>query len=221
MKLRRIIFWVISAHLLALGLLTLLSSRGKKKFEVSRITPVSLVETAAPVPVPPEVEIEAPAEKAPEKKPPSKDRRKKITRRIPAPISYSSRLKKRLRERLSRIKDPSPPSPAAAPASGLKSRGFNYNWYNTYLYNKIYNLWQEPSRAAVKQEEATALVTFRVYRDGHIEAITLKRSSGSKLMDSSVLQAVRVSDPLPPFPESFKRGYHDFELLFKLSQKAE
>ena len=221
MKLRRIILWVILAHFLVLGLFTLLSSRGKKKFEVSQITPVNLVEIAAPVPVAPEVEVKAPVEKVPEKKSPPKKRRKKITRQIPAPISYSSQLKKRLRERLSQIKESSPPSPAAAPASGLKSRGFNYNWYNTYLYNKIYNLWQEPSRAAVKKEEATALVSFRVYRDGHIEAVTLKRSSGSGLMDSSVLQAVRLADPLPPFPESFKRNYHDFELLFKLSQKAD
>ena len=232
MKSTRLLWRVILAHLLFLALLILLTSSGRKKFKLSQVTPVSLLETAAPEAAPPKAEIKAPPKPEikppPEKAPPppknntrAKPRRKKITKRISEPVSYSSRLKNRLRERLSRIQSSVPRTAPAAGKTGLKSRGFRYTWYNSYLSSKILNLWIEPSHAAVGKDQARALVSFRVYRDGHIESVTLKNSSGSKIMDDSVLRAVRAADPLPPFPENFKRAYHDFELLFKPSQQSE
>lgn len=215
------VFLIQSLILAIFFLLSSLNSR--KKFYTN---PVTAVELVAEISVAPEMEEEAPPppqeEPEPEVEPiPGKETKpdpKKIIKRI-RPIKLpESNLKKRLKEKLAKVKTTSPRrSTSHTTINTGNQRSSPYSWYNNFIQSKMYSLWRRPTKDAVKRETATTLISFRVYRDGHIENIRLKESSGSKVMDDSTLQAVRAADPLPPLPDGFQERYEDLAILFELT----
>lgn len=46
----------------------------------------------------------------------------------------------------------------------------------------------------------TAVVGFRLERDGRISSVTVEQSSGNEQYDHAARQAVQNAVPLPPFP---------------------
>ncbi len=202
--------WVLLGHLVILCLIVLVASPSRKQFYSSPITSVDLVEPVEispeaaeaeepvieePPPPEPEPEIETAPEPATEPPP------KKIIKQV-APLRVpKTDLKKRLKERLAQVKSPAPGRPGqSSSVSASREDRFPYSWYNNFIQSKMYNLWKQPPKSAVKEETAPAIVSFRVYRDGHIENIRLQESSGSSIVDESTLQAARMADPLPPAP---------------------
>jgi len=65
-------------------------------------------------------------------------------------------------------------------------------------------IWQD------KQSNLQAVISFRVAPDGKISQVVLETSSGNSAFDSSCLNAVAKSNPLPPPPQQY---YKDFEFL--------
>jgi len=55
-----------------------------------------------------------------------------------------------------------------------------------------------------------------VKSDGSIGKTTLKKRSASPIFDDSVIKAVERSNPLPPFPEGYKRSQDEFVFNFNL-----
>jgi protein TonB len=217
----KILAGVILAHLLLLGGIVLITSSATRQFYTSQVSPVDLVEPmelgsalekTEPEPLPPEPAKRPPAQ--PESIPPEPQ---KVTRRVESLALPPSDIKKRLEKRLSQL-EAEPAAPQKPPeTTSVSARKFPYSWYKNYIHSKIKSLWKRPSKSAVGKEVATALVSFRVFRDGHIEKIRLTRSSRSKIMDESVLEAARRADPLPPLPDAFRGRYEDFEIRFQLS----
>jgi len=221
----RILLPVILAHLAILLLLVLIAAPSRDKFYSS---PVTAVELVAAVEVAPEPEAPEPAAEEPEPLPepiaepePEPDQAeepkpppRKIVKQVIPPRIPPSDLKQRLRERLERVETSAPRRPAAVSSS--RDNQFPYSWYKNYVQSKMYNLWKRPPRAAVGKDQATAVVAFRVFRDGHIENIRLQESSGSQVMDDSALQAVRMADPLDALPPEFRGPHHEFLILFEL-----
>lgn len=227
--------WVFLAQFLILIIIILVSSFSSRQYYSNPVTSVDLVteisvapemeEEAPPPPVeppPPPEEAEPEPIPEPEAEPIPKEETKpapkKIIRKI-QPIKFpESNLKKRLKERLAKVKTTSPPRPVARSGSSVGNQKQSpYSWYYTFIQSKMYNLWKRPTKDEVRKETANALISFRVHRDGHIENIRLKESSGSNVMDESALQAVRAADPLPPHPEGFKGRYEDLAILFELT----
>ncbi len=213
------IFWIVLlAHLLALTVLILVTSTRSKKFYANPATSVDLVEPVELSAVPEEAAPEEPppVEPPPPPEEPKPAPLKKITKKAPSISLPPSDLKKRLEAKLAEVKTESPRRTTARKASTTgKERS---PWYINYISGKMHGLWKQPAKATVGKDEATALVSFRVYRDGHIEAIKLEESSGSRVMDESVLHAVRMADPLDPPPAGFIKGrYENLDILFELS----
>ncbi|MDP8237257.1 MAG: TonB family protein [Candidatus Erginobacter occultus] len=224
----RILLLVALAHLVLLLVLILIAAPSADKYYTSPVTAVELVaavesdrppaEEAAPEPEPeplPEPLPEPPAEPEPEPAPKeeAKPPPRKIIRQVAAPQIPKTDLKKRLRERLDRVETAAPRAPAV---TASREDRFPYSWYSDLVQARMYNLWKRPPRTAVGREIATAVVSFRVFRDGHIENIRLQEASGSQVMDDSALQAARAADPLPPLPPDFKGPHEDFLILFEL-----
>ena len=222
--------WVFLVQFLILIIIIGVSSFSSKKIYTSPVTSVDLIanisvapETAEEPPPPPEETEPEPepipepeTEPIPEEKAPAPP--KKIIKKIRPVKVPESTLKQRLKEKLAKVKTTSPAR--SAPRTGISSgsqKQFPYSWYNSFIQSKMYNLWKRPTRDAVKKDTATTLISFRVYRDGHIENIRMTESSGSKVMDDSALQAVREADPLPPLPAGFKGRYEDLAILFELT----
>ena len=229
---KKIFFWVLLAHLGFLGILII---SGLISGQDEYVSPVTAIEVVDPVQINPVEEIEMEEEESEpeeeivveeeikeeiieeeEKDEPEPRPKKKITKRINKYNRIESTdLKKRLQQRLKKIKSPSRP-PAASSAITADNDHFPFSWYDEFIRSRILSLWQKPSRSTVGKDTATALVKFRVFRDGHIENIILKESSGSSIMDNSGLRATRMADPLPPLPEGFRGDHVDFAILFEL-----
>ncbi len=226
---KKILLWVFLSQFLVLIIYIIISSLSSRKYYTNPVTSVDLVteisvapemeEEAPPLPEEPEPEPIPEPETEPIPEEVTKPTQKKIIKRIKPIKLPESNLKKRLKDRLSKVKTTSARQPVTRSRSSStgNQQQSTYSWYNTFIQSKMYSLWKRPTRDAVKKDTATTLISFRVYRDGHIESIRMKESSGSKIMDDSALQAVRAADPLPPLPEGFKGRYEDLAILFELT----
>ena len=232
---KKILLGVFLAQFLVLIIFILISSLSSRQYYSNPVTSVDLITEISVAPemdeeIPPPPEEPPPPLEEPEPEPipepktepipeeETKPAPKKIIKRIKPAKLPESNLQKRLKERLSKVKTTTAKQPVTrSRISTGNQQHSSFSWYNSFIQSKMYNLWKRPTRDAVKKDTATALISFRVYRDGHIESIRLKESSGSQIMDDSALQAVRAADPLPPLPEGFKGRYEDLAILFELT----
>ncbi|MEI8064450.1 MAG: TonB family protein [Verrucomicrobiota bacterium] len=83
-------------------------------------------------------------------------------------------------------------------------QGTPYASYYTHIHDVLYEAWEQPGTALAKQLMTT--VALRIARDGSVIEATVKVGSGNKLMDDSVLAAVRKVPRLEPPPDALMRG---------------
>jgi colicin import membrane protein len=74
--------------------------------------------------------------------------------------------------------------------------------------------WSYP--IAMDKKKLEAVVVLMVKQDGAIMKTRLDKRSGNALFDESVLKAVERSNPLPPFPDSYRKSYDEIEITFNL-----
>jgi len=99
-----------------------------------------------------------------------------------------------------------PGSPDGAPdgvAGGIGQGSPNWRYYR-HVHDKMYEAWDQPG--SVNDRKLVAVVTIKVARDGSIVSVTLKRSSGNKLMDNSALAAAHKVRMLEPPPDALVKG---------------
>ncbi|MCK4245042.1 MAG: TonB family protein [Candidatus Omnitrophica bacterium] len=101
-------------------------------------------------------------------------------------------------------------------ASLLLPPNFPYNWYVEILRDKIYTSWSPPSKFSILQEEANAVFSFRVLKDGAIERIRLKRSSKIEILDQSAKKSLESIKSLPPLPDDWKQDHLDVTIRFRV-----
>jgi colicin import membrane protein len=114
-------------------------------------------------------------------------------------------------------------SPAEAPGTGMPGggggqgspEGLKIEIYKASVWNKIRANWSYPELLAFKTNPE-AIVYVQVTQDGHINNLRLIKESGNSLFDQSVVRAVKLSEPLPPFPEGYIKRYEELELRFSL-----
>jgi TonB family protein len=81
------------------------------------------------------------------------------------------------------------------------------NWrYFQHVHDILYDAWEQPGR--VTDKRLITMVALRIARDGSIADAQVRVGSGNKLMDDSVLAAVRRVARLDPPPIALVRGEH-------------
>ncbi len=93
--------------------------------------------------------------------------------------------------------------------TGQSIDGIPMQIYRMEVEDRIYSNWTYPER---KELKATILLTVR--RDGTILETKIKSRSGDALFDESALKAIKRSNPLPPFPEIYKKSYAEIKIIF-------
>lgn len=92
-------------------------------------------------------------------------------------------------------------------------------YYFILIQDKISGNWNPPKIGL--GVAATINLSANVLRSGQVLGLTIKSSSGDRLLDDSALRAVSLSTPLPPLPPLFKAETLLLELQFTaLSDKA-
>ncbi len=65
--------------------------------------------------------------------------------------------------------------------------------------------------------DLSTVVELKVEKNGTILRTVVTRSSGNGGFDQSVLKAIKRSDPLPPFPEGYRKTHEEIEINFNLN----
>ena len=113
-----------------------------------------------------------------------------------------------------------------AKASGGESgpeAGITIRMYQLAVEEQIKSNWSYPVALmdAKKRKDLRAIVVVRVRQDGAILKSWFEKRSPSAMFDGSVLKAIERSDPLPPFPEGYRRSTDEIEIRFDLSELEE
>jgi TonB family protein len=98
---------------------------------------------------------------------------------------------------------------------GGVGQGSPYWQYFLHVHDRMYEAWEKPNQLLDKNLRVTVLL--RIASDGTVNDVTLKRSSGNKVMDETALTAARRVARLNPPPEALVKGAAapvtvDFEL---------
>jgi colicin import membrane protein len=100
--------------------------------------------------------------------------------------------------------------------------GITIKLYQMEIEHTIKNNWSYPvalvDLKSGKIPEAVVMVTVR--RDGKILKAWFKRRSNNPLFDESVMKAIEKSDPLPAFPDGYRKSYDEVEINFSLKDLA-
>jgi len=86
----------------------------------------------------------------------------------------------------------------------LNAENSQYTPYLRKLKRKIEYAWRYPRQSYEKGEEGITIVKFSIDQTGAIVAVNIVSSSGAKLLDQGVLDAIQSTAPYVPLPENMK-----------------
>jgi TonB family protein len=98
----------------------------------------------------------------------------------------------------------SPGPPGDTPTMGsvqIDGGNFPFASYISRMRQKIATTWEVP--AGTEGLQRTAVVFFRVHRDGSVSNVEVEKSSALQLFDRSCQRAVIEAAPLPPLPREY------------------
>jgi len=199
----------LSLHIILIGLVIGWSSvfpRWPRKIDVYR---VELVRMPAPKK---EVTMK---ESAPKPAPPApKPVKKEVpVKNQPKPKSVSTKP-------VARKETPAPEAQESEQSSQLKvdTKDFPYSYYLNLLRYRVQENWNPPYQETRKNQKISAIVGFKILRNGKITAVSVEASSERFLFDQAALRAIYAAGPLPPLPDEFSGddlGVHiEFEALW-------
>ena len=92
---------------------------------------------------------------------------------------------------------------------------FPYLWYLTVIKTKLSNAWIPPSEYIIPKEGTYVTVCFTLNKNGTIDNVKVKHSSGIKLLDNSALDAIKSVGTLPALPSEWKEESLNISIIFK------
>jgi len=112
-------------------------------------------------------------------------------------------------------------NPAAGSGSGsgigvsVDSGNFPYVGYINILRNKVAENWTPAPYAysGIKK----VLIYFSISKNGSVDKLTVKETSGVSYIDRSAIRSVKNSSPFPPLPSGFPDEYLGVYFMFELS----
>ncbi len=106
---------------------------------------------------------------------------------------------------------------------GNAESGITIRMYQMAVEEQIKSNWSYPVAliSPKKLRDLEAIVLVKVKEDGTIMKSWFKDRSSNSIFDGSVLKAIERSDPLPPFPEGYRKSYDEIEIRFNLSELEE
>jgi len=139
----------------------------------------------------------------------------KIERKVKA-----ENKKDHLSTALSKIESQVEKAEKGSPQGEPSETGIAIRLYQLEVAERIKQNWSYPvaisNPAEYQAIEAVVVVTVR--ENGTIIRFAVKKKSSSTLFDASVLKAIERSDPLPPFPDGYRKSSDDIEIRFNLSE---
>jgi protein TonB len=80
-----------------------------------------------------------------------------------------------------------------------------YQDYFNKVRERIKSKWVYPREAGERGIEGELLIEFHIAKDGRLEYVTLRHSSGTPILDEAALTAVKLAQPFPPVPDEIAK----------------
>jgi TonB family protein len=111
-----------------------------------------------------------------------------------------------------------PGSPDGSPNGviGGQGAGTPFWWYYQQVHDRMYEAWEQPGEALNWDKRLMTTVLLRVARDGRVLDVSLRGSSGNKIMDDSALSAARKVPRLDPLPDGLGSETANITVNFQL-----
>jgi TonB family protein len=178
------------------------------------------VETAPPKPAP--VEEKKVVEKEKEDQmpaPPTKPKKPKPVEKKQQEVPTTDITKTDAKpdsDRTGAVGKEAAPGPAGdTPVMGgvsIDGGNFPFASYISRMRQKIATTWEVPP--GTEGVQRSAVVYFRVHRDGSVSNVTVEKSSTLQLFDRSCQRAVIESAPLPPLPREYSDEFVSVHFSF-------
>ncbi len=93
---------------------------------------------------------------------------------------------------------------ATGPKIDMNTTNFRWIGYFTNMRKAIEMVWVYPSEAVRRGLQGETLVEFTIKRDGTLARVKVVQSSGYKVLDDAIVEALRLAAPYAPLPSGFK-----------------
>jgi TonB family protein len=103
---------------------------------------------------------------------------------------------------------------AAGEPVPLETEDPNYREYMQKVKRRIYAKWGYPYEAQTRGLQGKLIVEFHIAKDGHLQFIELRQSSGEDILDSFALTAVKLAQIYDPLPDAMKRDVLPIVAIF-------
>jgi colicin import membrane protein len=135
--------------------------------------------------------------------------------RIKTRVKSESEDNIQIEKAVSKLKNQVNSRPQSRPPGEQPRNGISIRIYQVEVETKIKGNWSYPVALQI-QKDLEAVVVLKVKSDGTILRSQLKKRSSNPVFDQSVLKAIERSDPLPPFPEGYRKSHDEIEITFNL-----
>jgi protein TonB len=169
------------------------------------LTPPDIPEVVLPTPEPEKKTVEEPKLEKPKEKP----KREKVEKPKPKPDPEAEPevvqkpTQQTVQQQAAKAAAPVQPSTApAAPSAADVARvsAAKVTWQGI-LEAHLRKFQKYPRSALRRNVEGTALIRFRMDRDGKVLSYTIERTSEHEVLDEAALAMIERAQPLPPLPD--------------------
>jgi protein TonB len=87
----------------------------------------------------------------------------------------------------------------------FSDENFRHVWYGRVVKKKVVDGWYPPVAARLGLT-GKAVVTFNIKKDGSVDSIKLKESTGNNSLDRASLNAIKSAGPFPELPRDYEYG---------------
>lgn len=94
--------------------------------------------------------------------------------------------------------------------NNLQVEEVDFGPYMSKMQREIKANWNPPNIKTTKH----VVLLYKINKDGTVPKSEILKSSGSKKMDASALEALNKSAPFPPLPKKFKGDNIDIQFTF-------
>jgi TonB family protein len=178
--------------------------------EAAKAAPAAKVQTAPPKPAPVEEKKvedkpdQMPAPPTEKKKPKPAEKKKDVV-----PTTDIRKTDAKPDSELTGSSEPAAPGPPGQnPAMGsvsIDGGNFPFASYISRMRQKIATTWEVP--VGTEGLERSAVVYFRIHRDGSVSNVTVEKESGLSLFDRSCQRGVMEAAPMPPLPREYNEEF--------------
>ncbi len=81
----------------------------------------------------------------------------------------------------------------------------NYREYMEKVKQRIYAKWGYPYEAQSRGLQGKLVIEFHIARDGNLQFIELRQTSGEEILDGFAMTAVKLAQAYPPLPDAMRR----------------